>query len=195
MKTSYYFRIILFLLVLSFSGFSQQCPPSGSGKNDKEKHLNILKNHSSRVPSKAAQVLPLNMLITRSHKPDRDKFQEGAYVVVEGYIIDFAEEGKESCNCNKGSKTLKTGDVHIALALRANASKQNCIVVEITPSFKKLHPNYSEYLVRGARVKVYGYLVYDFLHESNAATTCSSCTNVWRKTCWEVHPITKIEIM
>lgn len=190
------FSLILSVLGLFItSALSQRCPPSGNGKTTKEKHLNILKNHSARIPVKQSQVLPLNLFITRSHKPDSSKFKEGAYVTVEGYILDFAEEGPESCNCNKGSKSKKTGDVHIALALSSKSKKSNCMIVEITPSFKKLHPDYQKYLVEKSKVRITGYLVYDYLHEANAATTCGSCTNVWRKTCWEIHPITKIEVL
>jgi len=116
-------------------------------------------------------------------------------VVIEGFLISFEEEGPESCNCNKATKAKKNGDVHMYLALVKNAPKKNCIVIEITPNFKKKHPDYQNLFQKNARVRVTGYLLYDYLHEANAFTTCTSCNNVWRKTCWEVHPITKLEII
>ncbi len=195
MKKICYATSLLFSFFITFYVYSQSCPKHGSATTEDKKHLNVWKNHSSRIPSTQAQPLPLNMLITRSNKPDVHKFQEGAYVVTEGYIIDFGEQGPESCNCNRASKSLKNGDVHIALALSPRSTKKNCIVIEITPSFKKLHPDYDKYLVIGSKVRVYGYLIYDLLHESNATNTCNACGNVWRKTCWEVYPITKIEVL
>ena len=154
MRKSLLFITKLLLLFISLQGYAQRCPSHGSATTDEKKHLNIWKNHSAKVPSIQPQVLPLNKLITRSNKPDFNKFQEGAYIVTEGYIIDFGEQGAESCNCNKASKSKKNGDVHIALVLSPRASKKNCVVVEITPSFKKLHPDYASYLVRGSKVRV-----------------------------------------
>lgn len=190
-------NVILLLLTISqflaINAYAQTCPPYGSATDEREQKLNVRKNHPANMPNTAPQQLPLNMLITRSHQADINNFKEGAYVSVVGYLLSFKEEGPESCNCGLANASKKTGDVHIYLGLTPTADKKNCIVVEITPAFKKLHPNYQTYLKNGSKIKVTGYLVYDFIHERNAVNTCTTCTDVWRKTCWEIHPIIQIE--
>jgi len=92
-------------------------------------------------------------------------------------------------------KSKKDGDVHMYLGLKQNALKKNCIVVEITPAFKKKHPDYAALLTKNAMVKITGFLLYDFIHEKDAVTTCASCDGAWRKTCWEIHPVTAVNLL
>jgi hypothetical protein len=69
-------------------------------------------------------------------------------------------------------------------------------VVEITPSYKALHKNVMDSLklLKNQKVTIRGYLFYDSEHERNSINYCKTCTskNVWRKSCWEIHPITYI---
>lgn len=187
-------RSALFVLaIITFSNITiAQCPDYGSATDPADRALNKGKNKSVTVPSSTLQHLPLNMLITTSKKNDENRYQNGAYVYTEGYLVSYEEQGPESCNCNKASKAQKNGDVHIYLGLIPNAPKKNCIVVEITPKYKKVHPNYGDVLLPKTRVRVEGYLLFDFEHKGNAVNTCQSCGNVWRKTCWEIHPVTNI---
>jgi hypothetical protein len=191
MKTIY---LLINILFFSLNGFSQ-CPPEGSATNPEEQHLNVEKNKSSKIKRTTPEIIPLRNIIIKNPKPDRRKFIEETYVSITGFIIDFVEEGKETCNCGKASKKMKTGDMHINLGLVADAAKKNCMIVEITPSFKKLHPDYATMLQKGNKVTVTGYLIYDFLHEGQSLSTCTSCKGAWRKTCWEIHPVVKIENM
>ena len=47
----------------------------------------------------------------------------------------------------------------------------------------------------GKKVRITGYLFYDLEHRHNAINTCNTCTNVWRASCWEIHPVCKIEVI
>jgi hypothetical protein len=187
---------VLLLLYFSFHAYAQPCPKYGTATNEKEKKLNIAKNQSVNVSSSEdPESFALNKLITTKKRKDENLFRNGAYVVTEGFLMSFEEEGAETCNCGKASKAKKNGDVHMYLALVKNAPKKNCIVIEITPAFKKIHPDYENLFKKNAKVRVTGYLLYDYKHEGNAVTTCTSWSDVWRKTCWEVHPITSLEIL
>jgi len=188
-------KFLLCFLLLSNCYVYAQCPPEGDATKPAEKALNVRKNRSAAVPHKAVQNVELNTIIVSHPKADRDKFFEGSYVSITGFIVDAAEEGGETCNCGKATTKKKNGDVHINLGLVADAAKKNTMIVEITPKFKKLHPDYTTLLTKGSRVKVSGYLVYDFLHEGSSLSTCTKCGNAWRKTCWEVHPVVKIETL
>jgi len=187
------FFVFTFFLIQAFA-FAQPCPKYGSATTPEKKKLNILKNAGVNVSAtKIPEKLPLKNLLPARKRIDRHLYADGAYVVTEGFLISFEEEGPESCNCNKAKKSLKNGDVHIYLGLKKNALKKNCIVIEITPPFKKKHPDYESMLEENIKVRVKGYLLYDFLHEKDAINTCNSCDRAWRKTCWEIHPVTDIE--
>ena len=188
-------EFILFFLA-HYVCFSQ-CKPEGSAKDAEEKVLNVEKNKSVEIPDAKPKVMRLNSFITKKSKPDRNKFTEGIYVCVSGYVVDYKEQGKETSNCEQADARKKTGDVHIYFGLKPDATKKNCMIVEITPEYKKLHPDYTTELknAKGNKVKFYGYLIYDYLHEGESLSMCTSCSHAWRKTCWEIHPIVKMEIL
>jgi len=194
MKTTLIFPAVLILLLSSVIKVSMaQCPNYGSATDPDYQALNKGKNKSVKIPETwTIQPLPLNMLINSTKKNDANLYQNGAYVYTDGYLISAEEEGPESCNCNKAIKAKKNGDVHIYLGLAPNAVNKKCIIVEITPAYKKVHPDYAEALVKNKKVRVEGLLLFDFDHKGNTVNTCQSCGNVWRKTCWEIHPVTKI---
>ncbi len=96
-------------------------------------------------------------LIKSKKRNDRKLYLDGAYVITEGYLISYEEEGPESCNCNKAKAKLKTGDVHMYIGLKEIALKINCIVVEIIPDFKKKHQDYEELLAENIRFGLPGF--------------------------------------
>ncbi len=73
-----------------------------------------------------------------------------------------------------------------------NAPKSECVILEITPDFKSSHPYYEQYLHNNIPIAVSGYLLYDIEHRPQATKNYTTCTNTWRKTCWEIHPIVSI---
>lgn len=193
------------LLLLATINSIGQCPPDfkcprEGRKRDcspitsiKDRNLNIAKNKSSAIPDRWADYWAIDELIDLPDEEDKDLYNSGDFMYTEGYIISFIEEGPESCNCYQASKAKKTGDVHIYIGLRPDAPKSECVIVEITPEYKLLNPGYEDQLVKNARVRVFGYLLYDHQHRANATMTCSSCTQIWRKTNWELHPIVYME--
>jgi hypothetical protein len=40
-----------------------------------------------------------------------------------------------------------------------------------------------------------GWLLYDLIHEGNAANTNPNGSQIWRATCEEIHPITGIKVV
>ena len=183
------------------------CPPEGGPKRgghpltEEKKELNRKKNRSAAEPGTDPVVLSIKDLL-QGKKPvkDRHDFKEGTYVEInDGYMMDFEEKGPEDCNCHLAQKKKATGDVHIVLCTQGNLEKEDndfTLVVEITPSYKALHHGYTSTLnkLKGKMVTVRGYLFYDDDHEGNSLNYCKTCTKkvVWRKTCWEIHPVTYI---
>ena len=195
MKKIFFLSFCILIFVCSYT---QNCPPEGDATQASKKELNKKKNKSVNVNSSIEpEELELRKLLpSKQRKNDKTLWREGAYVVMEGYLVDFAEQGAESCNCGEANASDKTGDVHMFLGLAKNSAKKNCMVIEITPKFKDKFPDYeNDFLKKKARIRVYGYLFYDFPHEKDAFTTCNACTHIWRKTPWEIHPITMIEVI
>src|SRR5262249_24069642 len=146
---------------------------------------------SSQLPD----FLPLDSLISNKKQEDSSWFTQGRYITTEGFLINAIEEGPESCNCGRANAGLKTGDVHMYLGLTKNANRKKCIIVEITPHFKKVHPDYATILTPKTKIRVAGFLLYDYMHRTSALMTCKSCKNVWRDNSWEIHPITDIKVL
>lgn len=207
-------KILVFpmLIVLSIHFFSTvnaqktECPPEGSSNTrrsltESEKEFNRKKNKSAHEPNHEPKVLSINDILKGENAvQDRDSFQEGVYVEIrDAYLMSFGERGEETCNCKQAKESLANGDVHINLCTKKNLSTDNndyTFIVEITPSYKALHPEYKSQLpaLKHKKVTVRGYLFYDYEHTGNAINYCKKCTKngVWRKTCWEIHPVTYI---
>lgn len=188
--------VLLFLSCYSFS-FAQKvnakmkaaytCP-------ELKRSLNIKKNRSVQNPMAMPSLWDIDTVIRASRHEDKNDFFEDLYVYIKGYLVDFEEQGPEPCNCYKASKYLKNGNVRIYIGLEPTAPKHNCVVAEITPDFKRRHPNYAKYLVKGSKVKIAGYLIYDTEYKGNTVNTSGKNSHtLWRKTNWEIHPIVSIE--
>ncbi len=184
--------LCLFILLLAPAFSYVQCPPQGSEQADSRLgKINILKNRSV-TPSGRHTPSPMQLsdILGDFTGQDSSRFHNGTYASTAGYITSYEERGPESCNCDEASKSAHTGDVHIYIGSSPDAPKRECMIVEITPAYKLLHPDYGDKLIKGNHVKVTGFLLYDFEHKGNSANTCTSCKLVWRKTCWEIHPVT-----
>jgi hypothetical protein len=152
----------------------------------------MAKNRDVTRPKKKAMEISLADVLGNFKVADSTRYHNGDYVTTSGIIVGTAEKGPESSNCKTATK--KTGDLHIYLGLTPDEDLEDCMVVEITPAYKAKHKNYAKDLEKGAHVKVSGYMIYDFEHLANAKNTCRSCKSVWRKTCWEIHPVTEIRV-
>jgi len=188
------FALLALLLFVDLLN-AQPCPKAGDASTPEKKQLNVFKNTGMGTGSRVPELLPLRNLLPSVKRKDRNLFMNGAYVSTEGILVSFEEEGPESCNCQLATKREKDGDVHMYLGLKDNAAKKNCIVVEITPAFKKKHPQYADLLHANSKVRITGFLLYDFIHEKDALATCTHCAGAWRKTCWEIHPVTAVELL
>ncbi len=178
-----------------------ECPPEGRAKpgstrklTAREKALNEGKNRSvTDNPSMPPVELDLTRILHAPTHWEKEDFTEGTYVSATCYVVKYTEEGPESCNCYEAEKDAHDGDVHIFIADNPEASKDECMVAEITPAFKTLHPDYARMLQAGEKVTISGYLLYDYMHERNSKNSCTNCDNqVWRKTCWEIHPVLSV---
>ena len=166
-----------------------QCPIQGNAKNNKEATANKLKNRD--IILKTNDTIKIEDILKDGS--DFTRFSNGSYTKITGYVVEVKQGGVESCNCESIIDSLQ--DTHIYISLSPNAEKKDCIIVEITPRFKRLNKGTNAFLLKGKLVSIYGYLFFDEEHKQSAVNTCKTCTTVWRKTCWEIHPVCKIELI
>jgi hypothetical protein len=196
--------ILLLLLILPITAYSQVCPPEGSGG---DKILNRLKNRTEAPSSYREMTVeqylkdftpnlntPKHRNKFTSHQNNYIEPREKEGIALVGYILGAKQSGPESCNCN--DKTRR--DFHVWIGSRKPSSKAEArairdaaVVVEPTPSGQKAHPGWRLHILQklakqGAKVRISGWAMYDPEHPDQLDKT--------RGTLWEIHPVFKIEV-
>jgi hypothetical protein len=178
-----------------------QCPAAGTATSLTGKALNVLKNRPM-VPN-GSQIRPaVSLAAMLADGDDHNRFSETDGAEITGYVIDVRQGGHpESVNCgNLG--TLYT-DTHIAVALSPGQPITQAVIVEVTPVWRAAMAKRgvdwrTETLQRtllGHRVRFRGWLLFDVSHVKEAVNTAPSNPADWRKTVWEVHPITSMQVL
>ncbi len=182
----------------------QACSLHGTSKEgSKEYDLNPLKNRFN-FPTKQDfdNTITLQNLISR--EAIKGKFLQNKAVEITGYVFNVKKGGTETCNCKTTDPLFM--DTHIELtpnSTETGADKR--LIVEVTPRIRELLEGQgtdwsTETLVsklKGHLVKIQGWLFYDEIHEPQAFSTNpdNASGRNWRASCWEIHPITSIEIL
>lgn len=147
---------------------------------------------------------------------------EGTPLTVEGYfeIVKPQKASPPSGSGNVGESTnchsWAEGDTdwHIALVAEPSETEDRAVVVEPTPRTKRHNagwtpanaaalavrrtPSSTRNEVAAARVRVTGFLMLDPVHPAHIEGKCTSnCANkkFYRATLWELHPVTRIEVL
>ena len=182
------------LLIISLIGlthsFSQvkDCPPWGDSRNLKHQKSDLLKNRTD-LPKKINRKVTLKKILTPGN--DTARFSNNDYAVLVGYVHDVKWGGSETCNCHAKDKSQR--DIHIELVSNLkNASNETAMVVEITRYSRGEYTYEQIKKLKGKKVEVRGWLFFDREHVQNAQNTRPGGTNVWRATCWEIHPCQSI---
>ena len=166
------------------------CPQEGNSAKEKFKELDKLKNRTEKK-----SYIDENIDIETFLKgiDDRKMFSNDMYVTVTGYVVSVKYGGAETCECD--SKEKNDEDYHIEIAEVGNeTNKKKTMICEITREVRCV--NYKELeKYKGHKVKIEGWLFFDEEHWQNALNTNISGTNLWRATCWEIHPVFSIEII
>ena len=127
---------------------------------------------------------------------DRRRWQHTRAGAIEGYIVRVDDAGPESANCFSGSRR----DAHIEVALRPDPPPNERVIVEITPLVRDRAAarglDWSTATLRseltGRRARVEGWLLYDDEHDSESENRRPGHRGNWRRTAWELHPVTAI---
>ncbi len=181
------------------TGVFEGCPSEGNGG---DQTLNRLKNRD--MAPKHCDSLTIDDML--SYKPElivamgqkkRNKWSSAAIVAaqaeenrgisVEGYLIAVKQEGPEHCNCQAADKR----DFHLWLAATSDDSKAHAVVVEVSPRLLPKHPTWRLHILtklvkEKVPVRISGWVMWDGEHLASVTKS--------RGTCWEIHPIHKIEV-
>lgn len=168
------------------------CPAEGTAKSAKNQAKNRLKNRD-RVPSNIDTDITLRDLMLKANDK---KFDEDTAVRVTGFVVDVTPGGKtETCNCGGTAGQ----DMHIDIVQRRGhaGNKKQHFVVEITPRWQADLGDFATVRskIKGKCVQFTGYLFYDSIHADEAENTRPGRKGNWRKTAWEVHPVTSYRIV
>ena len=117
---------------------------------------------------------------------------EGVAVSVGGYISRVKKQhggGGEATNCH--FNRVNFVDVHVALVESIGDGEKEAIVVEPTPRFYAKNPSWVFTKLKALEdtddpVRISGWTLFDPNHKNHMGK--------YRKTLWEIHPITKIEV-
>lgn len=179
------------------------CPPEGSAKAAKAKKLNRLKNRA-RKPHAGDIDDEVTFETLRAPGDDRERWSTATAATIEVYCKSIKATGAETCNC--GAKQVKLTDAHFDLTA-GPGDQGEPVIAEVTPIWRLIHEEFGQEdwsskalkkKYEGKRIRITGWLFFDDMHLHEASNTDPGDTvgkKNWRATCWEIHPITRIEIL
>ena len=177
------------------------CPPQGTGPTARSRALNRLKNRDA-APA-AAQIdhaITLEAMVAPGQ--DKSRFSSGRGAIADGYVDTVYVGGIESANCEATSPAGR--DTHIELSLDAQRSRPDQrVIVEVTPRWRrKVHAQGKDWSTAALaaaltrhRVRVTGWMMFDYDHAPESLNTGKPGKTIWRATAWEIHPVTVIEVL
>ena len=203
--------LIVAMTLLTLSAHSQQwadlnedgiiCPMSGDKPAPKFMRADSLKNRFT-VPTKYNEIKFKEMY---AMKVTDKTHSEHEAVYLHGWVIETKNGGSETCNCH--TKNTKWYDTHIVLSNDPkDKDASHGIVVEVTPRLRgvvakqfgvtwdECTTNFIKSKILGHEVIISGYLFCDEEHKTNSVADGGK-GNLWRGTCFEIHPVTSIKII
>jgi len=179
------------------------CPPEGSARSPTAQALNRLKNRML-LPKASDYDTRATLEALRAPGDDRTRWSSSRAATIEAYVRLVAATGAESCNC--GATATNLADTLLELTSGPD-DRALPVIAEITPILRSLHRHlrmedwssravYEKYA--GKRIRVSGWLLFDETHlleATNSDPRDAHGHQNWRATCWEIHPITRIEVI
>lgn len=181
--------------------FYNNCPMEGNAKRNDIKELNLLKNRYT-FPKESDILRDVTLKDLLKDGEDSERWSPRKAVEIIGYVSEVVKGGVETCNCKATDEELR--DTHIEITDDPMASEyRNPLIAEVTPRIRYIKEqdgiDWSTKTLRtqlkGRWVKIQGWLFYDTEHADEADNTKPGRERNWRKTAWEIHPITSIEIV
>ena len=190
--------LITVLFITVWLVLAQNCPSAGISLTSKQRTLHRLKNRTAfPQPADFDTRITLDQLLQRGDDTTRWSIDRAARI--QGYVIDVEHARPEATNCYNPYGR----DIHILIANRKEAAKNEQVVLEVTPKLrdwaKKQGMDWSEQTLQAQLVghwcEFEGWLYFDVGHAEESENTAPNNPSNWRATAWEIHPITKITVI
>lgn len=174
------------------------CPNAGIALTSRARELHRLKNRT--VMPQAAD-FDARVTLEEMLRPgeDTNRWSTNRAARVQGLVIDVAYARPEATNCFSPCRR----DLHILIAQRKEARKNEQVVLEVTPNLREWAArqgiDWSEETLRSQLVghwcEFEGWLYFDVGHAEESENIAAHNPQNWRATAWEIHPVTKIVVL
>jgi hypothetical protein len=190
--------LIAALLATAYFAGSRHCPSDGLALTQQTRAFYRLKNRTAPPqPTDFDSSVTLERLLLPGE--DRARWSTSRAARVEGYVVSVAAGPLEFTNCYVPSRR----DTHIHIGLRPDSPPSEQVVLETTPRMEDWARDqgwdwsavslYDKLL--GRRVRFEGWLFFDTSHAGESENIAPGRAGNWRATAWEIHPVTKFEII
>ena len=190
--------VVIAVLVAAWLVLARNCPSAGIALTSRARNLHRLKNRTT-VPQESDfdSRVTLDALLQPSDDTNRWSTERAGRI--QGEVIDVAYARPEATNCY----SLSRRDIHILVANRKDAAKNEHVVVEVTPHLRdwaaQQGMDWSEQKLQqqlvGHWCEFEGWLYFDLGHAEDSENTAPLHPTNWRATAWEIHPVTKIRVI
>ncbi|MEN3327682.1 MAG: hypothetical protein V7638_2489 [Acidobacteriota bacterium] len=197
-RTLFLIGVFSVLLLTLWVVLAQNCPGAGIALTGRARYLHRLKNRTAfPQPADFESRITLAALLQPGDDSNRWSVDRAARIQAE--VIDVAYARPEATNCFSPCRR----DIHMLIANRKDAAKNEQIVVEVTPNLRDWASSrgidWSAETLRAQLVghwcEFEGWLYFDVGHNEESENTSPRHPNNWRATAWEIHPVTKITVV
>lgn len=176
------------------------CGLTGSPGPPLVQQLNYMKNRwSSPKDKNIKRAVTLEAVLATGK--DTNRWSDNNAAEIEGVVFDVKAGGIESTNCR--AQDLADRDTHIEIVRSLDDSgPTRRMILEVTPRLRAMAAKRgldwsTEGLQKliGHKVKISGWMLFDFEHIDEAENTAPNRRDIWRATAWEIHPVTDITVL
>jgi hypothetical protein len=185
------------LIVMAFVAGRRHCPSVGLALSDEKRDFHRLKNRTA-LPMASDFDASVTLASLLKAGDDRTRWSTSRAARVEGYVVTIAAGPLELTNCYVPGRR----DTHIHIGAHPKSLPTEQLVLETTPRLedwaKRQGWNWSaESLKRleGRKVRFEGWLFFDISHAGESENIAPGRPGNWRGTAWEIHPVTKFEML
>ena len=190
--------VVIAILIAVWLVLARNCPSAGFALTTKARNLHRLKN---RTAFPQADDFDSRITLDALLRPgdDSNRWSTDHAARIQGLVIDVAYARPEATNCFSPCRR----DIHILVANRKEAAKNEQVVVEVTPNLRDFATqrgvDWSEQTLQAQLVghwcEFEGWLYFDVGHTEESENIAAHNPSNWRATAWELHPVTKITVI
>ena len=190
--------VVVAVLIALWIVLAANCPSVGIALTSNARNLHRLKNRTALPqPSDFDSRITLEELLQQCDDTNRWSTQRAGRI--QGQVIDVAYARPEATNCFSPCRR----DIHILIASRPGAPKNEQVVLEVTPNLREWAAvekiDWSEQTLQAQLVghwcEFEGWMYFDVGHAGESENTAPHNPNNWRATGWEIHPVTRIKVI